>query len=72
MPLAERKAKAVGPKCDIGERKNAVVGLLEPKIVRDALHLQVRRRTVHNTEETGIFFKLLGSGLYQPSFTKFF
>ena len=53
VPLAQRDTKAAGPQSNVGERENAVVGRLKAKVVGDALHLEVRLRTVHNAEEVG-------------------
>lgn len=57
MCLVLRYPKAVGPKSNVGERKNPVVGLLKAKVVRDALHLEVGLRAVHDTEEVGNFLR---------------
>ena len=53
MPLAQRDAKAAGSQANVGERENAVVGRLKAKVVGDALHFEVRLRTVHDAEEVG-------------------
>ena len=53
VPLAQRDTKAAGPQSNVGERENAIVGRLKAKVVGDALHLEVRLRTVHDAEEVG-------------------
>src|ERR1700722_19331356 len=63
MPLAQRDAKAAGPQSNIGERKNAVVGRLKAKVVRDALHLHVRLRAVHDAKEVNNLPRTAGLSL---------